>query len=147
RTKDIRDAVEKKVDLGDRAGWSFSESGAALTWTLSGSTQRTLAESATEQAMKIIESRINAIGVAEPTLQRHGAQNSHEILLQMPGLQDPEHVKQLIGNPSRLELVHVVSPASPSPVQTYATEQEALASLNSGGNVPANRKVRPYIER
>jgi preprotein translocase subunit SecD len=147
KTKDIREAVEKKVDLGDRAGWSFSASGSALTWTLSGSTQRTLAESATEQAMKIIESRINAIGVAEPTLQRHGAQNSHEILLQMPGLQDPEHVKQLIGSPSHLELVHVISPPSPASAQTYGTKEEAIASLNSGGSLPANRRVLPYTER
>src|SRR6267143_6695323 len=51
KVKDIRDAVEKKVDLGDRAGWSFSAAGTTLTWTLSGSTQRTLAESATDQAM------------------------------------------------------------------------------------------------
>lgn len=43
--------------------------------------------------MKIIETRINAVGVTEPTLARHGGQNSHEILLQMPGIQDPEHVK------------------------------------------------------
>jgi preprotein translocase subunit SecD len=143
----IRDAVEKKVELGDNRGWSFSASGPTMTWTLTSATERTLSESATDQAYKIIDSRINTLGVAEPTLQRHGAQNSHEILLQMPGIQDPEHVKQLLGNPSRLELVHVVSPASPSPVQTYATEQEALASLNSGGNIPANRKVLPYTER
>jgi preprotein translocase subunit SecD len=143
----IRDAVEKKVELGDARGWSFSATGPTMVWTLTSATERTLSESATDQAFKIIDSRINTLGVAEPTLQRHGAQNSHEILLQMPGIQDPEHVKQLLGNPSRLELVHVVSPASPSPVQTYATEQEALASLNSGGNIPANRKVLPYTER
>lgn len=143
----IRDAVEKKVELGDNRGWSFAASGPTMTWTLSSATERTLSESATDQAFKIIDSRINTLGVAEPTLQRHGAQNSHEILLQMPGIQDPEHVKALLGNPSRLELVHVVSPASPSPVMTYATEQEALASLNSGGNIPANRKVLPYTER
>ncbi|HVS80123.1 MAG TPA: protein translocase subunit SecD, partial [Pyrinomonadaceae bacterium] len=143
----IRDAVEKKVELGDSRGWSFSASGPTMTWTLTSATQRTLSESATDQAYKIIDSRINTLGVAEPTLQRHGAQNSHEILLQMPGIQDPEHVKQLLGNPSRLELVHVISPPSPSSVQTYSTEQEALASLNSGGNVPANRRVLPYNER
>ena len=142
-----REAVEKKVDLGDRAGWSFSPSGDKLVWTLSGSTQRTLAESATEQALRIIESRINAIGVAEPTLQRHGAQNSHEILLQMPGIQDPEHVKQLLAGQSHLEMVHVISPPSPAPIQTHATKEEAQASLNSGGNIPANRRVLPYIER
>ena len=147
KAKDVRAAVEKKVDVGDNAGWSFSQSGATLIWSLNGSTQRTLAESATDQAMKIIDSRINNIGVAEPTLQRHGGQNSHEILLQMPGLQDPEHVKKLIGDPSHLELVHVIGPASPAPTQTFMTRDEALASLNSGGNVPANRRVLPYTER
>src|SRR2546428_924772 len=143
KVTEIRDAVEKKVDLSDRAGWSFSSSGATRTWPLTGAEERLLAENATDQAMKIIESRINAIGVAEPTLQRHGAQNSHEILLQMPGLQDPERVKQLIGSPSHLELVHVVSPPSPAQYQPYATREEALASLNSGGNIPGNRPGRP----
>jgi preprotein translocase subunit SecD len=147
KTKEIREAVEKKVNITDHDGWSFSSSGNSLIWALSGSAQRTLAESATEQALKIIESRINAVGVAEPTLQRHGGQNSHEILLQMPGIQDPEHVKQQLGNPSRLELVHIVSPPSPSPHQTYATKEDAIASLNSGGNIPANRRVLPYTER
>jgi len=147
KAKDVRDAVQKKVDLSDNIGWSFSSSGNTVSWTLTGSAQRTLAESATDQAMKIIDSRINAVGVAEPTLQRHGGQNSHEILLQMPGIQDPEHVKQLLAGQSHLELVHVVSPASPAPAQTYTTKEEALASLNSGGNIPANRRVLPYNER
>src|SRR2546429_6402802 len=147
KVKDIRDAVEKKVDLSDRTGWSFSSSGNTVSWTLKGATQVALGESATDQAMKIIESRINAIGVAEPTLARHGGQNSHEILLQMPGIQDPEHVKQLLAGQSHLELVHVVSPASPAPAQTYMTQDEAVASLNSGGKIPANRRVLPYTER
>ncbi|HVS21146.1 MAG TPA: protein translocase subunit SecD [Pyrinomonadaceae bacterium] len=143
----IRDAVEKKVEISDNRGWSFSASGPMLTWSLNGATQRTLAESATDQALKIIESRINTIGVAEPTLQRHGAQNSHEILLQMPGIQDPEHVKKLIGDPSHLELVHVISEQNPAPSKTYLTKEEAIASLNSGGAPPANRRVLAYTER
>jgi preprotein translocase subunit SecD len=147
KSQEIRDAVEKKADLGERAGWSFSPSGNTLTWTLTGAAQRTLAESATDQAMKIIDTRINAVGVTEPTLARHGGQNSHEILLQMPGMQDPEHVKKLLGEQSHLELVHIVSPPSPAPHQTYATQEEAIASLNSGGNIPANRRVLPYTER
>ena len=147
KAKDVRAAVEKKVDVSENAGWSFSQSGATLIWSLNGATQRTLADSATEQALKIIDSRINAIGVAEPTLQRHGGQNSHEILLQMPGIQDPEHVKQLLAGQSHLELVHVISPPSPNPAQTFFTREEAIASLNSSGNIPANRRVLPYTER
>src|SRR2546421_4906388 len=147
KTNDVRDAVQKKVDLVDNVGWSLSSSGNVLSWTLSGSAQRTLADSATEQALKIIESRINAIGVAEPTLQRHGGQNSHEILLQMPGIQDPEHVKQLLAGQSHLELVHVVSPASPAPAQTYMTQDEAVCSLHSGGQKPAESRVGSFNRR
>jgi preprotein translocase subunit SecD len=148
RLQELRDSVEKKAELSDRAGWSFSSSGNTLTWTLTGTAQRTLAESATDQAMKIIETRINAVGVTEPTLARHGGQNSHEILLQMPGIQDPEHLKQLLKGQSHLELVHVISPpANQGSVQTYTTEADAIASLNSGGKVPANRRVLPYTER
>jgi len=147
KTKEIRDLVEPKVDLRETSGWTFSASGNTLTWTLSSSAQRTLADAATEQALKIIETRINAVGVTEPTLQRHGGQNSHEILLQMPGIQDPEHVKKLLVGQSHLELVHVISTPAPAPVQTYASEAEAIASLNSGGKIPANRRVLPYSER
>lgn len=147
KSKDIRDAVEKKTDLSERVGWSFSPSGNSLIWTLSGAAQRTLAESATDQAMKIIDTRINTFGVTEPTLARHGGQNSHEILLQMPGMQDPERVKELLKGQSHLELVHVISPPSPAPHQTYASEEEAIASLNSGGKVPPNRRVMQYTER
>ena len=148
KLKEIRDVVEPKVDLRDTTGWFFSASGNSLIWTLSGAAQRTLAESATDQAMKIIDTRINAYGVIEPTLARHGGQNSHEILLQMPGIQDPERVKKLLVGQSHLELVHVISPsATQGSVQTYTTEAEAIASLNSGGKIPGNRKVLPYSER
>ena len=147
KAKEIREGVEKKVELGDRLGWSYSASGNALTWTLTGAAQRTMADDATTQAMKIMESRINALGVAEAVPQSYGSQSSHQILLQMPGVTDPERVKQLIHSESRLELVHVISPPSPTPVQTYASKEEAIASLNTGGTIPPNRRVLEYLER
>jgi len=148
KANDIRQAIEKKVELGERLGWSFSSSGNTLAWSLTGAAQRTLADDATTQALRIVESRINALGVTEPTLQTHGSQSSHQILLQMPGVTDPERVKQLLKGESRLELVHIVSPPSPAPSQTYVTKEEAIASLNSGGGtIPANRRVLPYSER
>jgi preprotein translocase subunit SecD len=139
---EIQEAVKKKVDLSD---WSVAVSGNTITWTLTPTAQRNLAEQATEQAQRIIESRLDAVGVAEPLVQRHGAQSSHQILVQMPGIHDPERVKQLLKAESKLELVHVVSPPSPGAVQTYNSEEEAKASL--GGTVPSNRRVLPYSER
>ncbi|HEV7473128.1 MAG TPA: protein translocase subunit SecD [Pyrinomonadaceae bacterium] len=139
---ETEEAVKKKVGLSE---WTSSISGNTILWNLPPSAQATLAEQATEQAQRIIESRLDAVGVAEPLVQRHGSQSSHQILVQMPGIQDPERVKQLLRAESKLELVHVVGPASPAPFQTYNTEGEAKASL--GGTVPTNRRVLPYSER
>jgi preprotein translocase subunit SecD len=144
KLKEIEAAVKQRVDLAD---WTATPSGSTLTWTLSGTTQRLLAEQATAQAERIINSRLDNFGVAEALVQRHGAQNSHQILVQMPGIGDPERVKNLLGQQSRLELVHIVSPASPAPAQTYGSKDEAIASLNSNGAIPSNRRVLAYSER
>jgi len=111
---------------------------------LPASAQTTIAEQATEQAQRIIESRLDAVGVAEPLVQRHGSHSSHQILVQMPGIQDPERVKQLLKAESKLELVHVVSPPSPAPVQTYNTKRKQKLRLVHSSN---NRRVLPYAER
>jgi len=136
------EAVKKKVDFNS---WTESKSGNTVTWSLPGNVQETMKKQAVEQALKIIDSRINAYGVKEPTLQRHGAESSGQILLQMPGVDDPERVKKLIGSESNLALMKIVGPANPAPAQTYPTEQAALQSL--GGTLPANRKIYAGSER
>ena len=141
---EIQESAKKKLGA-DLSVWSASVSGNGIAWTLPASAQAALAEQATDQAQRIIESRLDSVGVAEPLVQRHGSQASHQILVQMPGIHDPERVKQLLKAESKLELVHVVGPASPEPFQTYNTEEEAKASL--GGSVPTNRRVLPYAER
>ena len=142
KVNQMRDELAKKVDL---SYWTAAVSGNTVTWTLPQSAQRTLSDQAVDQAYRIIDTRINAVGVAEPTLQRHGGQGSNQILLQMPGIQDPERIKKMIVGQSSLELMKVVSPPNPAPMQTYPTEEAAKASL--GGQVPPNRRVLPYSER
>jgi preprotein translocase subunit SecD len=145
KLNEIRDEVEKKTELGDGSTWSDSISGNSIVWTMSLTAQRALSQQAVDQAYRIIDSRINAVGVAEPTFQAHGGTGSNQLLLQMPGIQDPERVKTLMIQASKLDLVHVISPPSPAPVQTYATKEEAIQTL--GGTIPANRKVLPYDDR
>jgi len=138
----VVDEVKKKVDL---VNWTQSISGNTVSWSLPSNVQTVLKNQAVEQALKIIESRINAFGVKEPTLQRHGAESAGQILLQMPGVDDPERIKSLIGAESNLAMMKIVSPANPAPVQTYPTEDAAKQSL--GGTVPPNRRILPYAER
>ena len=147
KATEVKDAVEKKVEMGDTSAWSYNASGSTLSWTMTATAERLFADNATTQALNIIDSRINMLGIAEPTLQTHGAQSAHQILLQMPGVQDPERVKDILKADSRLELVHVIGPPSPAPATTYATRQEAINSLNSAGTIPPNRDVVEYVER
>lgn len=142
KTAAVLDAIKKKVDFSN---WTESSSGTAITWSLSKQVQAALKEQATDQALKIIDSRINNFGVKEPTLQRQGAADSGQILLQMPGVENPERVKELVKGESRLELMKIVSPPNPQPVQTYPTEQAALQTI--GGKETETRKVLPYMER
>ncbi len=138
----VIDAVKKKVDF---ANWTQTTSGNSIVWSLPGQAQAKLKEQATDQAFRIIDSRINAYGVKEPTLQRQGASDSGQILLQMPGVENPERVKELVRGESRLELAKIVSPPNPAPVQTYPTKEAALQSI--GGKESSTRKVLPYAER
>jgi preprotein translocase subunit SecD len=63
----------------------------------------------------------------------------------MPGVADPERVKDILKGESRLELVHVIGPQSPAPPTTYPTQDAALQSV--GGTVPPNRAIVPYHEK
>ena len=55
---------------------------------------------AIDQSLETIRNRIDQFGVAEPTIQRQG---STEIVVQLPGVQDPQRAKDLIGKTAVLE--------------------------------------------
>ena len=54
---------------------------------------------AVAQSLKIVESRINALGTTEPVIQQQG---KDRIVVQLPGVQDPERVKSVIGRTAKL---------------------------------------------
>jgi preprotein translocase subunit SecD len=140
KQQQIADEVKKVVDF---SLWTQSTTGDSIIWSLPVQAQGQLSRQAVEQAKAIIDSRINKLGVTEPTLQNHGASDSHQMLLQMPGVQDPERIKTTLAGQSRLELMKVVT--GKGTFQTYPTEEAAKQSL--GGTVPSNRRVLPYVER
>ena len=52
-----------------------------------------------EQSIQIVERRVNELGTVEPTIQRQGFDR---ILVQVPGLQDPARLKELLGKTAKL---------------------------------------------
>ncbi|MDP2330250.1 MAG: protein translocase subunit SecD [Reyranella sp.] len=53
-----------------------------------------------EQSIQIVETRVNELGTVEPLIQRQGLDR---ILVQVPGLQDPTRLKELIGKTAKLD--------------------------------------------
>lgn len=139
RHSDIRDKLI--ADFGS-FDWDVetTTSPAAVIFTLKGSSADRIRREATEQAKVIIEQRIDQFGVAEPTVQLHGRDEDHQILVQMPGVDNPERVKELIKADARLELKAVVPPGT-----LYQSVEEATAAL--GGTVPGDREILPINEQ
>jgi preprotein translocase subunit SecD len=61
---------------------------------------RSLRDYAVDQTLETIRNRIDQFGVSEPIIQRHG---ENSILVQLPGIQDPERAKEIIGKTALLE--------------------------------------------
>jgi preprotein translocase subunit SecD len=63
-----------------------------------------------DQSIEIIGRRVNQIGTVEPLIQRQGADR---ILVQVPGLQDPQRLKDILGKTAKLEFRMVDSSMPP----------------------------------
>ncbi|MFN0084505.1 MAG: protein translocase subunit SecD [Blastocatellia bacterium] len=117
---------------------STSSNPATVTFRLNSFGNKLFRKEATEQAKTVIEQRINQFGVAEPTVQLRGQEDDHQILVQMPGVDNPERVKELIKGEAKLEIRAVATPATPFP-----SKEAAEASLGGA----SDKEVLYYNER
>jgi len=67
-----------------------------------------------EQSIQIVERRVNQLGTVEPVIQRQG---TDRILVQVPGLQDPSRLKELLGKTAKMEFRMVDTTVSPDQAQ------------------------------
>jgi preprotein translocase subunit SecD len=120
--KDLLDIVN------DRLPEYNLSSGAENTYSLvmKPQTLTELKNKAVTQAIETIRNRIDALGVSEPTIQEHGL-GEYQILVQLPGVDDPERVKGLIQSTAMLEIKEVIGGPYPS---------EDAARQDKGGVLP-----------
>ena len=80
-----------------------------------------------EQSIQIIERRVNELGTVEPLIQRQG---TDRILVQVPGLQDPTRLKELLGKTAKLDfrMVDVSMPAEQAAQGRVPPDDEILYS-------------------
>jgi preprotein translocase subunit SecD len=83
---------QRSIDVTNNAGLiTLTPTDAALTERI---------RQAVDQSIQIIERRVNELGLVEPTIQREGIDR---ILVQVPGLQDPSRLKEILGKTAKLD--------------------------------------------
>ena len=96
-------------------------------------------DSALETARNVVAKRIDPEGTKEITVVRQGADR---ILVQVPGLQDPEGLKRLLGKTAKLEFKLVDLNADPAEVAAgRAPAGSQILPFQEGGNIAVKRRV------
>ena len=88
-----------------------------------------LKKRAVEQAIETIRNRIDQLGVSEPVIQEHGL-GEYQILVQLPGVDDPARVKDIMQSTAMLEIRQAMDNGV-----SYPSEAAALSA--HGGILPA----------
>ena len=125
-----RTALQKLVD-DYLPNYTVSRSADAWTFSFQPNVERNVRDMAIRQALETIRNRVDQFGVSEPVIQRQG-QDSDRILIQLPGVDDPGRVKDLIGKTALLEFKEVVAGEAPD-------RQTLLSKWN--GTAPPNTEV------
>jgi len=128
-SSDLRNIVSDRLPEYDLT------SGANNTWTVSMKPQSLadLKNRAVEQAIETIRNRIDQLGVSEPVIQEHGL-GDYQILVQLPGVDDPARVKEIMQSTAMLEIRQ--SLGGPYPSQEAALQEK-------GGVLPPDSVLMP----
>ena len=90
---------------------------------------------AVDQSIEVLRRRVDALGTTEPNIQRQGADR---ILVEVPGLQDPQRLKDILGTTAKLEFRLVADQGeNPSDYEQLPYYKESEGS----GTVPVQKRV------
>ena len=128
-SSDLRSIVSDRLPEYDLT------SGSENTWTVSMKPHSLadLKNRAVTQAIETIRNRIDQLGVSEPIIEEHGL-GQYQILVQLPGVDDPGRVKEIMQSTAMLEIRQSLG-------GPYASEQQALQE--HGGVLPPDAVLMP----
>jgi preprotein translocase subunit SecD len=135
---DSRDALATLAEKYLPAYDYRTEEGRAV-FTMKAANANNIRDLAVSQAKQTIDNRINAYGVAEPVIQ---AASNHRIIVELPGVDDPERVRRLIKNTAFLEFRIVRFPASGGGA---ASLEQVMQNFN--GQLPADLEIMEGDQR
>jgi preprotein translocase subunit SecD len=115
----------------DFRDWTYTVGGNLVSLALRPNIEQQLRDQSVDQALETIRNRVDEFGVAEPTIQKEGLAGD-KILIELPGIDNPERVKGLIKSTAMLEFHLVVG-------GPFQTEEAALAEYK--GQLPDDLEI------
>ncbi len=91
--------------------FDVEQQGSHYRFTLTTDEEKQIRKKAVDQALETIRNRIDQLGVKEPSIQRHG---DNSIIIQLPGLKDPEQARRVISQVAVLEFMLVAQNGDPN---------------------------------
>jgi preprotein translocase subunit SecD len=128
-------ASELRRIVADTLGraWIFlPDTGASLRLGIAREQAVILRQDTLIQCVNTIQRKIDNLGIAETSVQQRGGAGSNEILIQLPGVDDPTRVKGILQTAAMLEFCPVIDGPYPS---------EAVARAAQGVALPENSKL------
>ena len=87
---------------------------------------------AVDQSIEVLRRRVDALGTTEPNIQREG---NDRILVEVPGLQDPQRLKDILGTTAKLEFRLVAEPGA------NANDVDQLDQTDQPGKIGVEKRV------
>ncbi|UJR53521.1 protein translocase subunit SecD [Dickeya zeae] len=118
----------------------FSNSGSdAMRAVMSDARLREAREYAVQQNINILRNRVNQLGVAEPLVQRQGADR---IVVELPGIQDTARAKEILGATATLEFRLVNSNVDPAALASGRVPGDTeVMNMRDGGPIALYKRV------
>ncbi|MFP6741270.1 MAG: protein translocase subunit SecD [Alphaproteobacteria bacterium] len=139
---DREQAVALLRDIDRNLQVSSEDSGLILL-TLNRAAVAEIRESAINQSLEIVRRRIDETGTREPTIQRQG---SERILVQLPGIEDPDRIKQIIGKTAKLSF-QLLCPNTTVGDALMGRLPASCQLLESDDEVDGNGRAIQYVVR
>ena len=135
RGVDVGAAGDLRSLVQDQFGEYELSSGAENSWTVAmkPTVEDMIKRRAVEQAIETIRNRIDQLGVSEPVIQEHSL-GDYQILVQLPGVDDPARVKEVMQSTAMLEIRQAMDNG-----RAYGSEQEVLSA--HGGILPPDAVI------
>lgn len=101
-----------------------------VTLTQAGITEKV--RRAVEQSIEVLRRRVDALGTTEPNIQRQG---NDRIQVEVPGLQNPDRLKQILGTTAKLEFRLVAQPGEDP------SNYDMLDQVDQPGKLPVEKQI------